>query len=310
MNAQEVIGPLFERATAVDRFRLNYASPELHMAHGALVALQGIGALDDEAARAWLKRLAVEAERVRGLPGVEEVRERMQAGPSAPTSPPEMCKKAVQHLDRLLKAAEMFRSLGSAESSTALVELAARGSGAVEAFRLAGLLDCEDDKWTRRFIEVARPYDDEIRMMLPPKVQEAPRLTAKCEAAPAGVMAAASDTRPPSLFTGARLTRVLLIEPQETNAVIPLTLEIFDDGIVASYLVARERTRSPRNGAAGRVEMRDGMGTDYRYLGGGGGNRGSNAFIRHEATFVPCPPDDVDELHLILDGDLWRLPLS
>jgi hypothetical protein len=125
-------------------------------------------------------------------------------------------------------------------------------------------------------------------------------------------------------FLGLDLRRVVVAPKQEGHALRVLGLELYEDGVIARFLLM-ERSGRARSEGAGAIAftLTDDLGTAYEWTRTGStlvlpkddrpnpsSTRGGTPILRGDALFVPRVPDDVMRLTVVTAEQLVQIPLT
>jgi hypothetical protein len=306
-SPQEALEALFSHATAVDRPDPNVLPVQWHMCSAAVAVLEVVGLITEKEAKSWRERLDAEGERRRE----SALTEPPLAGPRA-WADADAKEAGFEFLAGTLETTshhrEAMRRLRSATGST---DLLSRGYGAIEALRAVGLLDDrERQEWSGRFGEVAaRTMPEATRTITPPQLTavHAVRATGTAAVQHSKHAPPRIPSMPPT-FSGRSLRRVLLIESAGIDRdARPRLIEFYDDGVVLDWMKSKLNHDRHASNLHPRIELRDELGTDYLFRGGGGGGFGE--MLRMRDIFVPAVPASAATLEVQLDDVCWRIPL-
>ena len=138
----------------------------------------------------------------------------------------------------------------------------------------------------------------------------------------------ATTEEPFDEFLGLDLRRVVMAPPQEGSVQV-LAVELYDDGVIARFLLHERELPSEFARALGEPEGRlsfrlsDDLDTTYRWTRTGSTlvlpkaadrgeatPRGDGPIIRGDAVFVPAIPDDATRLTVLTVEGLVEIPLE
>jgi hypothetical protein len=146
---------------------------------------------------------------------------------------------------------------------------------------------------------------------------------------------ASDETAEPTetpVVRGTDLVRLLVVPQRENWRLRPLTVELYEDGVIVTYFVptfrsgptflgldptsqdARQHIEAFSNAVAEleddvQFNLRDDIGTEYVFQTGGS-HGGAETALRGEYVFTPAVPNDASELLVETASGTISLPLS